>query len=176
MADIEDMEEGKIRRAGPNDGAGQNTGETTVPAMVEAGRSGDPEGNGKSQGGVGSPALQQSPTVIASMENNNVHGDFNKSAHGDYNYEGDLDGVTCPELNEHMHNGPKDNGYTVPNSNIDRMDGNKVSGPKEVNGESNNLDGYEGPTPNCKLGKRNRTERSPPSLGSTQGPTQRWSR
>ncbi|KAJ0512413.1 putative RNA recognition motif domain, nucleotide-binding alpha-beta plait domain superfamily [Helianthus annuus] len=177
MADVEDVEEGEIRSPVPTVEARQNYGEIPVPVEVEAGRSGEakeyPVGNGKSQGGVGSPAPQQSPTVMASMGNNDVHGEFNKSARGECNYEEVLDGVTCPELMEHMHNGPKASGHSEPNSNIDRIDVNKVSGPKELNGKSNNLEGDEGPTPSFNLGKRNRTERSPPSLGSIQGPTQR---
>ncbi|MFS7976592.1 hypothetical protein Hanom_Chr10g00894241 [Helianthus anomalus] len=177
MEGMEDLEEGEMRPNESTDEVGQDADQSPVTAVEEVGFSGeasdDPVEIVKSQGGEETPAHQRSPTVNTSMGNNNLHGDVNKSAHEDRNYEGVAVRTTCPESNLHMGNGPKDSGHVSSCIKSVQIDGAKDSGPQEVNRKSNNMEDYGGPTPCISLGKRNRTERSPPSLGSLQGPTQK---
>ncbi|MFS8000274.1 hypothetical protein Hanom_Chr12g01176441 [Helianthus anomalus] len=177
MEGMEDLEEGEMRPNVSSDEIGQDAGQSPATAVEEAGLSGEASDSPvelvKSQGGEEAPAHQRSPTVNTSMGNNNLHGDVIKSAHGDRNYEGVAGRTTCPESNCHMGNGPKDSGHVSSCIKSVQIDGAKDSGPEEVNRKSNNLEDYGGPPPCISLGKRNRTERSPPSLGSLQGPTQK---
>ncbi|MFS7964358.1 hypothetical protein Hanom_Chr08g00749331 [Helianthus anomalus] len=80
---------------------------------------------------------------------------------------------------EHVTDGPNNvgrNGMQSKKSNnyYNVVDyGPNMPNPGEKNSGPYNSFIGEGPTPGPNLGKRNRDERSPPSLGSIQGPAQR---
>ncbi|MFS7942799.1 hypothetical protein Hanom_Chr06g00492771 [Helianthus anomalus] len=99
---------------------------------------------------------QKSHELPSNVETCNMHGEGGHVPHGFINVDG-----SGEELNESTdYNIPVDGGPDILNP-VENL-----SGP-------NNLFGEEGPTPAGNLGKRNREERSPPSLGSMQGPAQR---
>ncbi|MFS7965737.1 hypothetical protein Hanom_Chr09g00765691 [Helianthus anomalus] len=89
------------------------------------------------------------------MGNNDLHGEENMTANKVCNNEGDLGNRDGPIK--------KGGGYYGPNE----------SGPDVGVSQPNFELGEDGPTPIISLGKRNRDDRSPPSTGSMQGPSQK---
>ncbi|MFS7914594.1 hypothetical protein Hanom_Chr02g00155261 [Helianthus anomalus] len=112
----------------------------------------------RSVGGEGPQEVQETVIINDGGNRNNLHAEGSEAAHDDGN-------------NEHY----------VENENIlnvDRRLGNMNNGPRPAETSPCNIgpdvvNGDVGPTPGNNLGKRNRDERSPPSIGSVQGPAQR---
>ncbi|KAJ0648258.1 putative RNA recognition motif domain, nucleotide-binding alpha-beta plait domain superfamily [Helianthus annuus] len=99
----------------------------------------------------------KSPTVNIEMGNNYVHGEDVLSASDNCNNVGDP-----RNINSFYQKG-----------------GDKCCGPNETGlgveaSKPNSVFGEDGPTPSVNLGKRNLDERSPPSIGSMQGPSQKF--
>ncbi|MFS7941055.1 hypothetical protein Hanom_Chr05g00471671 [Helianthus anomalus] len=108
--------------------------------------------------GEGPQEVQGTATFNDVGRRNNVHAEDSKAAHEDGNYVHYVENENI--LNMEGRLGSMDKGP---------MSANKSpcnTGPEEVNGDV-------GPTPGNNLGKRNRDERSLPSIGSVQGPAQR---
>ncbi|MFS7982424.1 hypothetical protein Hanom_Chr10g00962731 [Helianthus anomalus] len=129
--------------------------------------------NEKSQGVGGSPAPQKSPIGNDNMGNTSLHGGVNLSASNYEDIGRNMVSNTDPVPTVHNKYGPMGNRPVELNINEIGVCGDEVGGPNVESYNSNPLDVNEGPTPIFGLGKRNRAERSPPSLGSTQGPSQK---
>ncbi|MFS7918322.1 hypothetical protein Hanom_Chr03g00199631 [Helianthus anomalus] len=182
--EMDDLEEGEIQEVlGQDDGLQDGVqfpttdDEQAVPASVENEpvpevvvnvQTGDPvippvelEGSPVVHG---SQANEESPGSNVNMGNINVHGKGNLSAHGNGYNDVSVDMGGCPilEVNtvgpDMVNNNSEVGGFCGPNGQ-----GMK---PNTVNGD-------DGPTPYINLGKRYREDRSPPSIGSTQGPSQK---
>ncbi|MFS7910893.1 hypothetical protein Hanom_Chr02g00111521 [Helianthus anomalus] len=99
----------------------------------------------------------KSPNVNIEMGNNYVHGEDDLSASDNCNNVGDPRNINSV----YQKGGDKGGGHN------ENGPGVEASKPKSASGEN-------GPTPSVNLGKRNRGERSPPSIGSMQGPSQKF--
>ncbi|MFS7947299.1 hypothetical protein Hanom_Chr06g00546651 [Helianthus anomalus] len=155
--DMEDIEEGEVRQVEQNVLEGQDVGEIPVTEVNELRTSGDgtdtPVVNEQSRGGGRFPQKDQG--INSNMGNPNLHGEENTTDHVPP-HEVDKGDEWTPELANNAANGPGD------------------GGPMGLDGLPSQVGGDDGPTPvNC-LGKRSRAFRSPPSLGSIQGPAQRF--
>ncbi|MFS7936141.1 hypothetical protein Hanom_Chr05g00411961 [Helianthus anomalus] len=151
----EGYEEGEIYPSNLADGGTQGVNQSPVQDMGDVLPTDDsvvpPEGMEKSLEGQGPLEFGVSLINNSDLGNKHVHGDVNEPTIGECNND---------RVSEMVNNfipcvGP--NG-----SNPD------VGSPKPdfVNGD-------HGPTPIINLGKRNRDDRSPPSIGSVQGPSQK---
>ncbi|MFS7988422.1 hypothetical protein Hanom_Chr11g01034641 [Helianthus anomalus] len=175
LADDEEIEDGEIRiNESPvvmepvvnNNPATENAGDQAE------GVNGSPADNEKSQGGEGFSTHQQNYGCNDDMDNQCLHGELDKTAHVNCNVEVDLE--TGPSFNTNNKNdGPMDGGPDGTNQNKPGYGEDRQDGPEVVYEQYNPMDDYGSPTPANCLGKRNIAERSPPSLGSMQGPTQR---
>ncbi|MFS7921019.1 putative RNA recognition motif domain, nucleotide-binding alpha-beta plait domain superfamily [Helianthus anomalus] len=160
LVDMEDVEEGEIRE-NPS-GGGHNQTIDAQPATVKESES--PTGGNETSLMVNdrlpeahsSSVGQKSNDFLENVEKCNLHG------------EG-VHVTNVPNINE--VNGGMSNKSTPYGNDVDCGPNNNTSGER-FSGPINILDG-EGHTPTQNLGKRNRDERSPPSLGSIQGPAQR---
>ncbi|KAF5805251.1 putative RNA recognition motif domain, nucleotide-binding alpha-beta plait domain superfamily [Helianthus annuus] len=175
-ADMEDIEEGEIRPIVQNESVGQDVGLEPAMGVKETGQSDDgvasPVANEQSHEGEGSPTPQKDQGINSNMGNPNLHGEEYTSAHV-HCHEMDKGNLLTPDLTNYLANGPIDGGPVGSVSIEDWFNGEKQSGPNGIDGLPNQLGGDDGLTPvNC-LGKRSRADRSPPSLGSIQGPSQR---
>ncbi|MFS7960029.1 hypothetical protein Hanom_Chr08g00698161 [Helianthus anomalus] len=100
-----------------------------------------------------SPEIQRSSSINVDRNSNSLHGNLFEENNGGVNDDVLADNVGIP-------NNSKFGGTNNDNSV------SKVDGPNVVTDNG-------GPSLPPNLGKRNREDRSPPSIGSTQGPTQR---
>ncbi|MFS8022930.1 hypothetical protein Hanom_Chr16g01445291 [Helianthus anomalus] len=175
LVDVEDLEEGEIlHNVSPV--ALETVGGQSPAKEVTGDMSGDanesPAVNELAQVGEGAPTLQKASGGNDDMGNQALHGDWNKAAHVDCGFDGELGTVPCPiasnKNTEPNNGGPDGRFYEVPSNQED-----KEHGPEVDYDHSNFLNGNDGPTPANYLGKRNRAERSPPLVGSVQGPSQR---
>ncbi|MFS8004208.1 hypothetical protein Hanom_Chr13g01222991 [Helianthus anomalus] len=132
-----------------------------------------PPENRTSQEGEGFQTHQQESGCNDDMDNQCLHGNVDMTAHVNCNAEVDLETGPSLNTNNNNNNGPKDGGPDGINQNEPGYGENRRHGPEMVYEENNFMDDNGGPTPANCLGKRNRAERSPPSIGSVQGPTQR---
>ncbi|MFS7934249.1 hypothetical protein Hanom_Chr05g00389351 [Helianthus anomalus] len=173
---MEVMEEGEIRPSVQNDTVGPVAGMDSVAGEKVVGQSGDASApsvaNEQVQEGEGSPTPQMAQVINSNMGNLNLHGEGDNLAHVN-NLEVDTGDLFIPKSNIHVPNGPLDGGPVGPVSIEGWNSVEKECGPNVVNELPNRRGGNEGPTPANHLGKRNRADRSPPSLGSLQGPSQR---
>ncbi|MFS8009613.1 hypothetical protein Hanom_Chr14g01286991 [Helianthus anomalus] len=171
---IEDTEEGVFRPVGQNESEGQDVGETPAAEVRESGQSVagvvPPVANEQSKEGEKSPKKDQG--INSNMDYPKLHGEGISSSHVQCHVVVN-DKPLTPDLTNNVANGPMDGGPVGYSSIEDWPCGEKNSGPKGSVGAPDQLGGDMGPTPiNC-LGKRSRAVRSPPSLGSIQGPAQR---
>ncbi|KAF5805004.1 putative RNA recognition motif domain, nucleotide-binding alpha-beta plait domain superfamily [Helianthus annuus] len=159
LEDEEDVEDGEIRPSNHSNVGNQEVHQSPVPELGENSPAGvkidNPVGKDKSPVDQGSPFHEESPTFDVNMGNNVLHGEENMTADKVCNNEGDLGN----------RNGSikKGGGYYGPNE----------PGPDVGVSQPNFELGEDGPTPIISLGKRNRDDRSPPSIGSMQGPSQK---
>ncbi|MFS8033452.1 hypothetical protein Hanom_Chr17g01569741 [Helianthus anomalus] len=160
MDDMADVEEGEIRHNSSYEHECRNNIQNPVESrdreIPTDGPTSTPVGCKKSSEFQSVMEGQKSHELLRNVETCNLHGEGGHVPHGFINVDG-----SGEELNKSTdHNIPEDGGPDILNP------ADNLSGP-------NNLFGDEGPTPAGNLGKRNREERSPPSLGSMQGPAQR---
>ncbi|KAM0013539.1 putative RNA recognition motif domain, nucleotide-binding alpha-beta plait domain superfamily [Helianthus debilis subsp. tardiflorus] len=153
--DMEDYEEGEIRSDLNEEGNMhvENDAPVTEREM--------PAGNEQSRVRQG-PPVDQEPVVVNDASGNPtrafgngmaMHGDVDVLTHEINNIgDGDFRSGGVIDLGNMGHNGQKDD--------------------VEKNGPNISSEGG-GPTPGTNLGKRYRMDRSPPSIGSMQGPSQR---
>ncbi|MFS7967814.1 hypothetical protein Hanom_Chr09g00790141 [Helianthus anomalus] len=153
--DMEDYEEGEIR-SDLNEDDNMHV-ENDPPAMERE----VPVGNEQSRDRQGSPVDQESVDVNNTLEKTTrdlgngmaVHGDVDALAHEINNIgDGDFRSGGVIDLENMGHNSQEDD--------------------VEKNGPNLPCEGG-GPTPGTNLGKKYRMDRSPPSIGSMQGPSQR---
>ncbi|MFS7985308.1 hypothetical protein Hanom_Chr11g00996951 [Helianthus anomalus] len=114
-----------------------------------------PVGSDKSPVVQGSLFHEESPSFNVDMGNNYLHGEQNLSANMVCNNREDLGKRNSSNKKGGGSGGPNESGPDV--------------GVPQPNSEL----GEDGPTPIISLGKRNRDDRSPPSIGSMQGPVQK---
>ncbi|MFS7986874.1 hypothetical protein Hanom_Chr11g01015381 [Helianthus anomalus] len=158
--DMDDVEEGEIRQ---NPAGGEIKHVNVAQSMTDGERDSQARKNESSPVDTErSPSVQKVPEDQTSgrphdcMETCNLHGEGVHVANGPNNFGG---------------NGVKSNKSTNYFNVVDCGPNNFNPGEKS-SGPNKSFIG-EGPTPVPNLGKRNRDERSPPSLGSIQGPAQR---
>ncbi|MFS7978985.1 hypothetical protein Hanom_Chr10g00921961 [Helianthus anomalus] len=171
---IGDIEEGEIRPVVQNMSEGQDVEDFPATEVREPGQSEvggiPPVANEQSKEGGESPKRDQG--INDNMENPKLHGEGISSIHVQCHVENN-DKPLTPELTNNVDNGLVDGGPVRLSSIEDWFGGDKYNGPKRSDGVPEQLGRDMGPTPiNC-LGKRSRAVRSPPSLGSIQGPAQR---
>ncbi|KAJ0471318.1 putative RNA recognition motif domain, nucleotide-binding alpha-beta plait domain superfamily [Helianthus annuus] len=143
-AEMEDMEEGEFRQ-GPENPEHRNGG------VDESGRSEkSPVEKEKSMANQETMEVQGSPTFEDVENIKGLHGNGEERLHGE-------------KVNDHV------------GSPINRInDGGSINAELEAAKGGPVLNGKDdGPVLGPNLGKRNREDRSPPSIGSMQGPTQR---
>ncbi|KAJ0445701.1 putative RNA-directed DNA polymerase [Helianthus annuus] len=150
--DLNDFEEGEIRENLNDEGdrkndSGDRNNDSPEDASME---------NVSPMKVQGSVEVHGSSVVNAGGELETLHGNLFGEPHGS-----GLKEVLEGELDNSINN-----------------DNNGTGGPKLDNMEDNNVGPdvsmiNDGPTPFVNLGKRNRDDCSPPSIGSTQGPTQK---
>ncbi|MFS8034289.1 hypothetical protein Hanom_Chr17g01579411 [Helianthus anomalus] len=151
---MEDLEEGEIKQGGTG-----SQDEVQIPAVetVNDLASERPEPvpveNERSQDNQGPLEVQTLSGVNAGGKVQKEYGNVNSAAHADE--------VNDVNVGNHTHANHVE--IERPNS--------LFPGPIPT-GPIINMAG-DGPTPLVNLGKRNRMDRSPPSIGSTQGPPQR---
>ncbi|MFS7952174.1 hypothetical protein Hanom_Chr07g00603911 [Helianthus anomalus] len=161
------FEEGEIRPNLFSAKVDQVSDQSPAMPVVEEGLSGDasdpPVVNEKTQVVGGSPVPQKSPNGNDIMGNTSLHGEVNLSAFINDDIGENMVSIPDPDPTVHNKYGPMGSGPVELNINEVGVCVDEVGGP-DVN---------EGPTPIVGLGKRNRAERSPPSLGSIQGLSQK---
>ncbi|MFS7995908.1 putative RNA recognition motif domain, nucleotide-binding alpha-beta plait domain superfamily [Helianthus anomalus] len=168
LVEEEVFEEGEVRPCGIDKGMDQDRYHDTVPekeANAQLGDSGaTPVEMEESTGVQGSQETEESPGINENMEKNDVHGEINLSAHGDCCNDAIPNLGDCP-VPEVSYMGP------VMDINNPMVGGS--CGPNGQGFQPNYANGEDGPSPFINLAKRSREDRSPPSIGSIQGPSQR---
>ncbi|MFS7919837.1 hypothetical protein Hanom_Chr03g00217321 [Helianthus anomalus] len=169
----EDLEEGEIKQGVDNQVDGQEDDlmggrpvESPIEDQVDEQPELSPANNGVHVSGNNeSPEDQTSARINACGKPQRLHGDLLGAVHGQSNND----------LNEtNLDNSKIGNGFGPNEVLVDLV----TSGPKKdmtdiLNAGPNTGIDDMGPRSDAQLGKRNRCERSPPSIGSTQGPSQR---
>ncbi|MFS7965975.1 hypothetical protein Hanom_Chr09g00768411 [Helianthus anomalus] len=154
--DMKDLEEGEIKQNQVGNDGNHEKHQFPATIVEDDLRNVQPENNpvgvDQSQEAQVLSEDQSTPEVNAGGNLFNVHGDEHMAAHGCNINEGNIEDL---------------------NLNFERSDGPSPFNPGvNTYGIFNEKVG-DGPTPTMNLGKRNRDERNPPSIGSVQGPTQR---
>ncbi|MFS7995023.1 hypothetical protein Hanom_Chr12g01113011 [Helianthus anomalus] len=142
-AEMEEMEDGEIRQSPEN--SEHRYGEVDEPGRSEK----SPVENEKSLANQETVEVQGSPTLEDVENIKGLHGNGEELLHGE-------------KVNDHVGS---------PNNRIN--DGSFNADLGDTNGGPDIIVNDDGPVMGPNLGKRNREDRSPPSIGSMQGPTQK---